>query len=482
MTKKGFTLIEMLIVVVIIGVISAIVIPAMLGMLEKSKPNTIPIPHQGQSSLRPSAADNKNDDSAVPATTDSAVVNVKLVAKNYLYRLKVYTFFDADFEGDFVFINPSPEKPVKLYFPFPEGTTQARNVSLKFYRQDGSLTEPNSVIYTLNGILWYGALGQGERLRAKATYGAQGYNRFAYEGPGAGRAGAFKMSVSLEGVTEEFISADTLQPTTVQSGFLQWDYKNLVTNRRVIVELPGEMSPMGRIMLLSELAAVAILFFGLGFLYLSELKEPGRLDNFRLPDFLLLAFNYFLFFIIFMVLSLNGDLALWVSMGLSAAVSLPLLMIHASRILDKTFAFTRVLPLALFTLSIVINGVYGGAVMKYIYIGLTALTVAILTLTYQTWTEKRKEYRLKRAAEKEAQRKHALQSIQSSTESLHCCLYCGASSLISSYCPHCGALKPIELHCTKCNDRYKLPTHLSTPEKIARPLYCMGCGQQYPPL
>ena len=58
--------------------------------------------------------------------TESADVNVRLVASNYVHRLKVYTLFDATFEGRFVFKNKSQQQErIKLFFPLPEGTTQA---------------------------------------------------------------------------------------------------------------------------------------------------------------------------------------------------------------------------------------------------------------------------------------------------------------------------------------------------------------------
>ena len=56
------------------------------------------------------------------------------------------------------------------------------------------------------------------------------------------------------------------------------------------------MSPTGRAILFLRLAGLAVLLFGLGFIYLNDLKEPGRLDSFRWGHFLLLALTYSLFF------------------------------------------------------------------------------------------------------------------------------------------------------------------------------------------
>jgi prepilin-type N-terminal cleavage/methylation domain-containing protein len=323
---RGFTLIELMVVVAIIAIISAIVVPTLISRVEKARSKQLQIAEKAVPHKPPLAAGEKPQ--AEPPTvipiTESADVNVRLVASNYVHRLKVYTLFDATFEGRFVFKNKSQQQErIKLFFPLPEGTTQARDVSLRFLDAAGNFVEPEEVIYNLKGIKWIGLLPREKSLEATVTYGAQGRDKFVYEGPGAGRAGKFKLVLSLEGATSEYIPAETLQPSKVESGRLMWDYSNLVTDRKIMVELPGTLSPIGRIILLSELAGLAVLLFGLGFLYLSDLKQPGRLDNFHWGDFLLLALNYFLFFVIFMILSLGGELKTWLSIMLSALLSLP---------------------------------------------------------------------------------------------------------------------------------------------------------------
>lgn len=60
------------------------------------------------------------------------------------------------------------------------------------------------------------------------------------------------------------------------------------------------------------------------------------------------------------VVSFRENMNPWLAMGIAAVFSLPLLLLHISRILNVAFACRRALPLAVFTLGVVINGVYAG--------------------------------------------------------------------------------------------------------------------------
>jgi hypothetical protein len=59
------------------------------------------------------------------------------------------------------------------------------------------------------------------------------------------------------------------------------------------------------------------------------------------------------------------------------------------------FALTRVLPLAIFALAIVINGVYGGNAQDYLFIAAAVLAISYLTVTFPTWRAGRAEYKRK---------------------------------------------------------------------------------------
>ncbi len=357
---------------------------------------------------------------AIPVT-ESADVHIELTASHHIQNLKVYTRFNAALVGRYIFQNKSAHKDIKLFFPFPAATTHAKDVSLKFIDPAGNTYEPDGVIYTLEGIKWIGPLQDGESLRAEVTYGAQGYNKFVYEGPGVDRAGVFKVVMEFEGVTSELIPDDALQPTEVGPGQIKWDYENLVTEQKIVVELPGSKSPLGRVMLFLKLAGLAVFLFGLGFMYLSDLKQPGQLDNFRWGHFLLLSLTYSLFFLIFTILGFSGEIGTRLSIVLSLILSLPLLVIHTGRFVGMSFALSRVLPLSLFTFAIVINGVYGGIYRKYVFIAIIVITVAIITLTYKVWLERKKSYkdekeRLKREKEEKEKREQERKEMRAASE------------------------------------------------------------------
>jgi hypothetical protein len=188
------------------------------------------------------------------------------------------------------------------------------------------------------------------------------------------------MGLDASGVPVYRIPERALQPTDSGSGTFAWKFTNLVSDSDVRIVLPGAESALGRLFLLFRLTAVAILLFGAGCWYLNEQIATDRLENFRWGHFTLLASTYSLFFVVFGVIVYHGEMSVLPAVVVS---SLPMLVLHVSRILGFRFALIKVLPLAILTLGVVINGVYGGGVSDYIFIALLIVSVGYLTVTYQ---------------------------------------------------------------------------------------------------
>jgi hypothetical protein len=116
------------------------------------------------------------------------------------------------------------------------------------------------------------------------------------------------------------------------------------------------------------------------------------LDRFPLGSLPAAGSHVLLFFVIFAVLEFHGRLTTPLSMAVSGLFSLPLLVLHVSRVLDLRFAITRVLPLAVLTLGLVVNGVYGGAFRDYGFIAATIFIIGYATIAYESWAAGRERH------------------------------------------------------------------------------------------
>ena len=393
--RRGFTLIELMVVVALVGLLSAIVVPTVMKILQKarSKRRKVEGPAAGRT-----LADSEEGlvrklrlpDGILP-DIESARVRMQLLASHHRIGMEVYTRFEARYEGDLVISNPTDDKAVvRLSIPLPDGTTEARDVFL-YFGSGAERKEARNVLYNRTGIDWAGQLASGETREARVTFVASGRERFILRLPPARRIRSVNVALDFEAVTAEMVPDDALQPTSTDEGKLAWDYTNLVTDRAMVVDIPGKKSPMGRVLLLFRLVGIAVMLFGFGFWYLSDLYKPGLLEDFRWGHFFLLALTYSLFFAIFAVLAFRGDVGIWTAMGIAAALAAPLLVLHVSRVTDLAFASTRTIPLAAFTLAMVINGVYGGELRDYIFIGGVFVAVAFFTITYKRWATCREE-------------------------------------------------------------------------------------------
>jgi prepilin-type N-terminal cleavage/methylation domain-containing protein len=388
--RSGFTLIELLVVVVILALLFSLMLPAVQKVREKARAQAAP------PVAPPPGTTEKPAPSGLRPVVESMNLEMDLASSYHRIDVVVYTRYQVDCKGRIVFRHPGGKDagPVLLFVPFPEAIVEARDVELTLTRgRERKPYTPSQLLYQREGIYCVCAMDRDQPLVAEVRFTALGRERFVYRLPPAQQLQAVTVTLHLSGMKSITIPDDSLQPTATASDRLQWEFRNLVSDRRLTVLIPEEMAPVARVLFLWRFVAAAVLVFGAGFLYLSEQARPGQLDRFHLGHFVLLALTYSLFFVLFTVLEFHADLGTVTSMIVSAVFSLPLVVFHVAAVLGFRFALTRVLPLAVFSLGLVVNGVYGGAVRDYVFIGAIVLVVAYLTLTYPGWAARREQNR-----------------------------------------------------------------------------------------
>lgn len=398
--RRGFTLIELLVVVVVIAIISGLLLPVFIQAADRARRADITQAAARSEQMRADTNRSRVPTGPVPIV-DSVAMNMALASSYHRLAMDVFTRFRVDCKGRIVFRRPdsSGDPHVMLVIPFPDNSLDVRDVQLKVFRPDTTTdVTPTDVVYNKRGIYCSLTMDPAIPLAADVSFTALGREQFDYALPPARQLRSVAITLDLTGTDERTVPDDSLQPTFSSPTRLRWEFQNLVSDRQITVRIPGAQAPLARMLLLSRLVALAVLLFGTGFGYLSEQAKPGQLRGFRLGHFLLLALTYSLFFVIFGVLEFHGGPGTPVSMGVAALFSLPLLVLHVSRVLSLRFAVTRVVPLAIFTTGLVVNGVYGGPVRDYVFIGAAIFVITFLTLTFPSWAAGRERYRQEQEA------------------------------------------------------------------------------------
>jgi prepilin-type N-terminal cleavage/methylation domain-containing protein len=397
--QKGFTLIELLVVVAIISVLSGILFPVFIKARDQARKHAaeqvVLLPHRQRSGTQPQQLP-----SGPAPIMDAVKLDMKLSSSYHRIGMDVFTRYRIDCTGRIVFRHPgaTAERRVVLIVPFPRDIVEARDVQLQVRRTnpDGAIPDQGNplldVVYEKSGIYATCSMNRSDLLTADLTFTAYGREQFDYALPPARELRSVAIKLDLLGAQPRTIPDEALQPSVDLPNQLRWEFKNLVSDRQITVLIPGAQAPLARVLLLSRMVAVAVLLFGAGFWFLSEQVKPGQLDRFRWGHFLLLAVTFSLFFVIFAVLEFHASLTTPMSMAVSALFSLPLLVLHVSRVLDLRFAITRVLPLAIFTLGLVVNGVYGGPFRDYVFIAATIFTIGYATVAYESWAAGRESH------------------------------------------------------------------------------------------
>ena len=376
----AFTLIELVVVVSIIAVLAAISVPAFTTITTEARASRAAA-HEKQLAIREQALQSPDPESW--PIIDDARFDLSLKSTDHRLGLEVYTRFHLHGEGEVTFRKPKDAAgPVHFMVLFPLGTTEAWNVRLLVSSESEPVPrEPDDVVYSQSGIAW--PIDCDEPVTAQVTFVTTGRERFELKLPPSSRLRSIAAALDLSGVPSGTIPEYSLQPTRTEADLHTWEFTSLVSHRDIVVELPGAESVLGRLVVLVRFMALSLLLFGAGFWYLTEQRFPGALEHFRGGHFLLLAINYLMFFFIFAVVIYQGHAGLLLALGIAAAGSIPLLAIHLGRIVEPRFALTRVLPFAVLTLGLMINGVYGGALREYLYLACLIVLIGYLTVTYR---------------------------------------------------------------------------------------------------
>lgn len=379
--KRAFTLIELMVVVAIFAIVAAILIPNFLRVREKglerrekAQAVALPSPPPGV------APDIRSLKGALTLRTSARREGMEVVNR-----------YELSYDAQLVFARPPHSAgPVLLTVPFPLAA-ETRDVKL-LLKQGAREWAPDDVLITPQGLYWSADVT--DEMTAAVSFVSSGQSRLAVPLPPSSRLQQLELSVNR--APGAAVSLDSLQPSGQEHDGFSWSYTNLVSPKPVVLDLPANQSQLARILLLCRLVGLAVLLFGLGFWYVGELYSPGRLNSFRWGQFFLLALTYSFFFPVLAVLTLGSGLTLAQGLGWAAGLSLPLLVLHVSRIVNLRFALFYTTPLAVLTLALVVNGVFGGAWRELFYLAASFVTIAFLTLSYRRWHNHRCQAQLLR--------------------------------------------------------------------------------------
>ena len=162
-------------------------------------------------------------------------------------------------------------------------------------------------------------------------------------------------------------------------------------------------------------------------------------------------------------------------------------MLHVSRVLDTRFALTRVVPLAAFSLALVINGVYGGAIRDYVFVAAVAVLIGYVTITYPAWAASRERHRREKQAVYAAGRAArtgdtAPKATGTAGDGEVHCAACGQRVPDAPFCQLCGVPRAARVACPGCGEPHVHAHPPAWPANQPRMIYCTRCGTRLPDL
>lgn len=388
-SRRAFTLIELMIVVAVFAVISAILVPMMIRTRQQALKQAAAREAARQADLPVVAAPPKVARGPL-AELRSLQLDIKLASRVQRSGVDVATPYQAKVAGTLSWASPlkaGDPRLVQVIIPFPSEEAVVSEVHCQL-KLGGRVLPEEQLHSEKDGLTWTGSIPPDQELEATFEYSSSGQDVLLLPLSGNGRMRQFQVHLDRKESQLAEVPSSALQPTSLSADEIVWDYKNLVSDRSLEVELPTNTTNEARTLTLCRLVGLAVLLYGLGFWYLGELHQPGRLARFNWANFFLLALTYSFFFPALAVFSLGLGWSLAASIGGAALLSLPLLTIHVARIVDLRFALSNLL-LAALTLIVVVSGVFGEQLKLPVYLGASFLCVGFVTLTYARWSSHR---------------------------------------------------------------------------------------------
>jgi len=389
MLRKAFTLIELMVVVAIIAIIAAILIPNFLKARESARQRqrgnfnqVLPVPKASEPLGRLPEILNLQAD-------------LRLQHWSTQLGMDVTNRYKLSYAGNVTVslpVNETGEGQVELQLPFPDKTEEAMNVRVQRSDIGATFSEVRDWRLGQQGLIIPLRLQPKQSVDLRVFFEAQGRDRMILPLPPALRLNRVQLHLTCA-QAGALLAEASLQPQIRNACGFDWRFENLVSQSPLIVDLPGSHSLTGKVLLLCRLAGLAVLLFGFGFWYLGELYRPGCLSRFGWGHFFMLALTYSSFFPALCILSLSQGLSLGPALLIAGGLAQPLLLLHVWRSLDLRFSLFYVLPLADFTLGLVVNGVFGENWRDLIFMGAGFLVVGLATLTYPRWRANRQTWR-----------------------------------------------------------------------------------------